>query len=280
MRVGLGYRRKLHDELMALDARALDFVELAPENYAGIGGKWRRRLHQIESKWPIITHGLALSLGGEDPLDETLIAAVAELTHQVETPHHSDHLCFSAAGGSHLHELLPIPFTRANARRIAERIKSVQSELSMPLAIENVSAYARLPEDELDEPEFLSEVIERAGCKILLDVNNVFVNATNFKKDPHDLLARMPAEQALQIHVAGFWRESDELLIDTHGEPVADPVWPLLEAALARTGPVPVLLERDHNFPPIAELMAEIAVIRRIGERVFGASNRAEATHG
>src|SRR5687767_2677219 len=117
MRVGLGYRRKLHDELMALDARALDFVELAPENYAGIGGRWRRRLLEIREKWPVVTHGLALSLGGEDPLDETLIAAVAEVVTAVQSPHHSDHVCFSSAAGSHLHELLPIPFTRANARR-------------------------------------------------------------------------------------------------------------------------------------------------------------------
>src|SRR5687767_10260846 len=122
-RVGLGYRRKLYDELMAIDRARLDFVELAPENYAGIGGRWRRRLDRIRAKWPVITHGLALSVGGEDPFDPALLEALAAFTEEVKTPHHSDHLCFSSSGGSHLHELLPIPFTRANARRVADRVR-------------------------------------------------------------------------------------------------------------------------------------------------------------
>lgn len=276
-RVGLGYRRALHDELMELPRHRLDFVEVAPENYYGLGGSWRRRLDQVRSRWPIITHGLALSVGGIDPLDSLLVDGAAEFCAEVGTPHHSDHLCWSSAGGSHLHDLLPMPFTRESAKHTARRIKSVMRAMPVPFAVENVSAYARTSEDQLEEPEFLTEVVERTGCKILLDVNNIYVNAVNFDKDPHQMLARMPAEAAVQIHVAGFFREEANLLIDTHGEAVADPVWPLLEEALKRTGPVPVLLERDFNFPPLEVLLEEVERIRRIGERVFGAPVRSSA---
>jgi uncharacterized protein (UPF0276 family) len=279
--VGLGYRKKLHDELLAIDPYRLDFVEIAPENYIGLGGNWRRRLEEVRSRWPILTHGLALSVGGEAPLDRELIRALAEFTESIATPHHSDHLCFSSIEGTHLHDLLPMACTRTAAKRTAERIKEVQAELPVPFAIENVSAYVRRKEDELDEPEFLTEVVERSGCKILLDVNNVFVNATNFGQDAHDMLRRMPAEAAVQIHIAGFLREQEDLLIDTHGEAIADPVWPLLEEALRRTGPVPVLLERDHNIPALEVLMREVEQIRAIGARVFGGGRRErEAAYG
>jgi uncharacterized protein (UPF0276 family) len=275
-RVGLGYRRALHDEMMAIDPRRIDFVEIAPENYLGLGGRWRRRLDAVKARWPIITHGLSMSLGGRDPIDRTLVEGVAAFVEEVNTPWHSDHLCWSSAGGSHLHELLPLELTRASVDRIAERYRSIESELSIPYAIENVSAYARRSEDELEEPEFVREVVERTGCKLLLDVNNIYVNAVNFGQDAHDLLARFPAEAAVQIHVAGFLREAPDLVIDTHGEAVADPVWPLLEEALKRTGPVSVLLERDFNFPPLEELLREVEIIREIGARVFGR----EAAHG
>lgn len=268
--VGLGYRRALHAELMAVDPGAVDFVELAPENYCGLGGRWRRRLEQVKARWPILTHGLALSLGGEAPLDPVLLDATAELTAELGTPHHSDHLCWSSVAGSHLHELLPMPYTRTSARRVSERIRDVASALPVPFAVENVSAYVRRPEDELDEADFIREVVERTGCGLLLDVNNVFVNATNFGLDPYALLGRMPVEAAVQLHVAGFHREG-ALLIDTHGAPVADPVWPLLAEALRRTGPRPVLLERDHHLPPLPELLAEVEHIRAIGAEVFGA---------
>lgn len=254
---------------MSLEDGALDFVELAPENYYGLGGRWKRRLDAVKSKYSIVTHGLALSLGGADPLDASLIEAIASIAEEVSTPWHSDHLCWSASGDSHLHELLPMEMTREALAHTAERIRTMQAELPVPFAIENVSAYARRPADTYSEPDFISELVERTGCKILLDVNNVYVNATNFGHDPQEFLDRFPCEAATQIHIAGFLRESSGLLIDTHGEPVADPVWPLLERALKRTGPVPVLLERDHNFPPLQELLAEVQTIRNIGAKVF-----------
>lgn len=268
--VGLGYRRPLHAELMAAEDGAVDFVELAPENYLGLGGSWRRRLDAVCATWPVITHGLALSLGGPDPLDSALLAGLASFCEAVGTPWHSDHLCFGSAGGHHSHELLPVPRTRENARRVATRVQAAAARLPVPLAIENVSVYGTWPQDELDESDFVSEVVERAGCGLLLDVNNVLVNGINFGLDPFDILARMPLAATVQIHVAGFERREEDLVIDTHGEEVDDQVWPLLEAALRLTGPVPVLLERDNHIPPLEDLLAEIATIRAIGARVFG----------
>lgn len=256
--------------MLAVDAAKIDFVEIAPENYYGLGGRWKRRLDAVKNKWPIITHGLALSLGGTDPLNSELIEANAFMAEHVGSPWHSDHLCWSASGDSHLHELLPVEFTKESAARTAERIKSVQAELPVPFAIENVSAYGRRSEDTMDEPEFIADLVDRTGCSVLLDVNNIYVNSQNFGHDPYDYLRRFPCEAATQIHVAGFFREPDGLLIDTHGEAIADPVWPLLEEALKRTGPVPVLLERDFNFPEFSELLREIEKIREIGARVHG----------
>ncbi len=271
--MGLGYRRSLHAELMEARGDLIDFVELAPENYLGLGGEWQRRLEAISGRWPVITHGLALSLGGSDPLDTELIDGVAEFVERVDSPWHSDHLCVGSAHGQHTHELLPIEMTRARAIAVAKRVVDVASSLSVPMAVENISAYGRWPSDELEEADFVTEVVERSGCALLLDVNNILVNAINFRRDPLDILSRMPVERAVQIHVAGFEAREPELLIDTHGAPVDDRVWPILEAALRRTGPIPVLLERDNDIPPLVELAAEIDTIRAIGARVFGGSS-------
>ncbi len=258
---------------MDASKESIDFVELAPENYLGLGGEWRRRLEAISRRWPVITHGLALSLGGSDPLDGALVTGVAEFVEAVASPWHSDHLCVGRAHGQHTHELLPIEMTRARAAMVAARVRDVASNLNVPMAVENISAYGRWPSDELAEADFVTEVVERADCALLLDVNNVVVNATNFGEDPLEVLKRLPLERAVQIHVAGFEAREEGLLIDTHGSPVDSSVWPVLEAALQRTGPVPVLLERDNDIPPLADLLDEISVIRAIGERVFGASS-------
>ncbi|MFO0723472.1 MAG: DUF692 domain-containing protein [Myxococcota bacterium] len=268
--VGLGYRRELHQEILDAPPGLIDFVELAPENYVGMGGEWRRKLALVRAKLPVLTHGFSLSLGGTAPLDGDLIEDLGRFCAEVGTRHHSDHACWSSMGQTHLHELLPVPFTRELAARMAARVREVASSLPVPFAVENVSSYARYPEDTMGEADFMTEVLDRADAPMLLDVNNILVNAINFKLDPFEILRRMPAERAVQIHVAGFWREREDLVIDTHGEPVDARVWPLLEEALRRTGPVPVLLERDHNFPAFSALAEEIGVIRGIGERVFG----------
>jgi uncharacterized protein (UPF0276 family) len=271
--VGLGYRRELHDALMAAPAEGIDFLELAPENYLGLGGDWRRRLDAVGARWPLITHGLAMSLAGPDPLDDAYVDAVADFVQQVGSPWHSDHLCVGLAHGRHTHELLPAEMSRAGARRVAGRVRDLASSLPVPMAVENISAYGRWPSDELSEADYVTQIVETAGCGLLLDVNNILVNAINFGEDEFEILARMPAEAAVQIHVAGFERRAPDLVIDTHSTPVHERVWPLLAAALERTGPVPVLLERDNDIPPLGELQAELDAIRAIGAQVFGAGS-------
>lgn len=260
----------MHAHYFTPEAKAaIDFVELAPENYAGLGGHWRRRIGEVRAHYPVITHGLAMSIGGPAPLDDVLIDRIAPFIAEIGTPHHSDHLCWSSTERMHTHELLPVEMTRANARRIAQRIKDVASSMPVPMAVENISRYMRHPSDELDEPEFLSEIVSIAGCGVLLDVNNVYVCSVALGFDPLNALLRMPLEATVQIHMAGHLRE-DDLVIDTHAEPIIEPVYELLAAALPRTGPVPVLLERDDKFPPFSELLAEAARLRSIGEGVFG----------
>ncbi|MFP6639918.1 MAG: DUF692 domain-containing protein, partial [Myxococcota bacterium] len=268
--VGLGFRRDFAAELFEAPSSGFDFVELAPENFLGFGGQRRRLLARAHERWPILAHGLALSLGGRDPLDPSYLGQLADFLEEIGTPHYSDHLCVSSAGGSHSHELLPLPLTRETARHTARRVREVAAALPVPFAVEHISAYARWPDDELSEPDFVTEVVERAGCGLLLDVNNLYVNSRNFGLQAEQMLERMPLEATLQIHVAGHTRRSDGLRIDSHAEPIVDAVYGLLRQALPRTGPVPVLIERDDNFPPLVELLAEVETIRRIGQEVFG----------
>jgi len=255
---------------MEAPAGAVDFVELAPENYVGSGGQWRRRLDAIRERYPVLTHGLSLSMGGEAPFDPSFLAAVAGFLRDVESPWHSDHLCWSSTEETHFHELLPIPFTRKNLERVVARVKHVQNMMPVRFAIENVSAYARHAEDEMSEAAFVREVVEQSGCALLLDVNNVFVNSQNFGGNAWSTLAELPLESVVQIHIAGFSREAPDLVIDTHGAAIDEGVYGLLTAALARTGPVPVLLERDHDIPAFEVLAAEIERIRAIGREVLG----------
>lgn len=280
-RIGLGYRRPLHDALLAAPAGLVDFVELAPENFLveddgvflPMGGERRRRLRAIQARYPILTHGLALSLGGEDPLDEALLAGIAALQPTLGSPHHSDHLCWSSAHGVHLHELLPLPFTPASARHVAARVRRARAALAQPFAVENVSAYLRHADDVWREAEWVSEIVERAEAHLLLDVNNVLVNALNFGTDPVEDLLRFPLERVLQIHVAGYRRDAPDLVVDTHGAAMDPRVLELLAIALPRTGPVPILLERDNEIPPFDLLVPELEALRATAERVFGASS-------
>lgn len=267
--VGLGFRRGLAEDLFAAPPGSFDFVELAPENFLGFGGQRRRLLTRAQAQWPILVHGLALSLGGHDPWETSYLDQLASFMEDMKTPHYSDHLCISSANGSHSHELLPVPLTRENARHLARRIREISTAMPVPFAIENISAYGRWAEDELSEPDFITEVIERADCGLLLDVNNLYVNAGNFGLEVEEMLDRMPLQATVQIHMAGHTLRDDGLRIDTHAEPIVEDVYALLRNALARTGPVPVLLERDDRFPPMTELLAEVESIRKIGQEVF-----------
>lgn len=259
---GLGLRRGLLGALQDCTVSELDFLEVAPENWIGVGGRLGKQLRALTERLPFLCHGLSLNLGGFAPLDMQLLEAIKGFLDEHGIRGYSEHLSACADDGQ-LYDLMPLPFYEESVERIATRVRTVQEVLERPLIIENVSAYARLP-GELDEASFVRAVLERADCQLLLDVNNVFVNAINFGFDPRAYIAAMPSERIAYLHVAGHYDEAPDLKIDTHGAAVIDPVWALLEHAYAVHGVRPTLLERDFNFPPIAELYGEVAQIRQL----------------
>jgi len=267
--VGIGLRAGLFADLISAPPEELAFVELTPENYLVRGGRYAAMLRQAAERWPVVTHGLSLSLGGPDPLDVAHLHALGALLNDVGTPWHSDHLSFGSVDGVMLHDLLPVPFTRAAVRHVGERIARAQEILRVPLAVENITYYAAGTGAEMDEGDFVSEVVGATSAGLLLDVNNVYVNSKNHGFDARAMLEKMPLRRVVQIHVAGHDASDPDLLVDTHAEPVADDVYSLLKWVLERTGPVPVLLERDDHFPPWEELCAELrrlhAMVRAAG---------------
>lgn len=278
--VGLGLRWEILDEVAQAGGLPIDFFEIAPENYLGRGGLYPALLEQIAARYPLSSHGLSLSIGGSAPLDHDDLRALKALLDQLGCAVCSDHLCFASAGSAHLHELLPLPFRTEHVPRIAARVREVEDVLERPLLLENVTYYAHAARRELSEAEFLSRVLEASGAGLLLDLNNVFVNAYNHRQDPYALLEHIPLERVREIHIAGHeLREQParagaparRWCIDTHGAAVCDPVLELLEWTLLRTGPVPVLLERDNRVPPLEELLGELARVRAVYERALGA---------
>ncbi len=258
---GLGLRRALMGPLLSMDSNSVDFLELAPENWIGVGGRYGEGLEQLGERFPFIMHGLSLDIGGPDPLDDELLDGVAELMQRFQVPIYSEHLTYCAADG-HLYDLLPIPFTDEAVHYVSERIGRVQDRLGMPLVLENASYYAQAHKD-LDEAAFISAVVAESGCELLLDVNNVYVNSINHGYDPLTFIDALPLDSVSYLHIAGHYDEADDLKVDTHGTDVIDPVWALLNDTYARLGAVPTLLERDFNFPSLDSLLQEIARIRQ-----------------
>jgi uncharacterized protein (UPF0276 family) len=259
---GLGLRRALLGPLLDCDSRAFDFVEVAPENWIGVGGSLGRRFAAACERYPMVCHGLSLSIGGPDALDEPFLHRLRRFLDRYKVAIYSEHLSYCTDGG-HLYDLMPIPFTEEAVGYVAGRIRRVQEILGRRIALENVSYYAA-PHQELREIDFINAVLETADCDLLLDVNNIYVNSVNHRYDAHEFLHALPASRVRYIHVAGHYREADDLIVDTHGAAVVDPVWALLDAAYAHAGLQPTLLERDFNIPALAELEAEIATIREI----------------
>jgi len=261
--VGLGLRGVFAGQVDAGQADGqVPFFEISPENHMRRGGAGPARLARIAERFPIVTHGLAMSLGGLEPLDPGYFAQLRPFLDRFDasrTRWHSDHLCFCGVDGKALHDLLPVPFTSASARRIAARVCEAADRLERPMAIENISYYLPLGKPALDEPDFVTELLERADCSLLLDVNNVFVNAQNHGFDPHQWLAKIPLERVVQMHVAGheFWDSSETLIIDTHGAPVRTEVDALLAEVIERRGALPVLFEWDTNIPELPAVLAE-----------------------
>ena len=250
-------------ELAARDDRLeVDFLEIAPENWIGVGGRFSRRFRDLTARYPFVSHGLSLSLGGPGPLDRAYLERLRRFLDEHAVLCYSEHLSYCSDDG-HLYDLMPIPFTEAAARRVATRIVEVQEALGRRIAVENVSYYAA-PGAEMSELEFLNAVLELADCDLMLDVNNVYVNAINHGYDARAFLAGVPAQRVVYMHVAGHYVEAEDLRVDTHGSDVCAPVWELLAAAYRHCGVRPTVLERDFNIPPLDVLMQEVAVIRRL----------------
>jgi uncharacterized protein (UPF0276 family) len=260
---GLGFRRDLIAELKAGVPPAIDFFEVAPENWIDMGGRFARDLRQFTEAWPFVCHGLSLSLGGTAPLDEALLLRIKAFMRQHGMTLYTEHLSYCSDHGQ-LYDLLPIPATHEAVRHVAARIRRTQDILETRIAIENASFYVAAPINEMSEPEFINAVLEEADCDLHLDVNNVYVNSVNFAYDPVDFLRAMPAARIVYMHTAGHYREAEDLIIDSHGTSVIDPVWQLLDTAYELFGPQPTLLERDYNIPPLAELAAEVERIARL----------------
>lgn len=245
---------------------AIDFLELAPENWMGMGGVWRKDLSRFAAQRPIVAHGLSLSLGGPAPLDEAFLQRVKHFFDEHDIALYTEHLSWCSDDGQ-LYDLLPIPFTAEAVEHVAKRIRRTQEILERRIAVENASYYVAPPTAEMSESEFIRQVVEAADCDLHLDVNNVYVNSVNFGFDPVRFIDALPADRVVYIHVAGHYREARDLIIDTHGADVIDPVWDLLEHSYARLGPLPTLLERDFNLPPLSELLREVSYIRTLQHR-------------
>jgi len=259
---GLGLRRDLMGPLADAPQSGADFFEVAPENWLGVGGAPGRQLRRFTERFPFVCHGLSLSIGGPTPLDMALVARIKGFIAEHRVRAYSEHLAYCSDEG-HLYDLLPIPFTEEAVHYVAARIRQVQDALGQRIAMENVSYYAA-PGKQLEEIDFLNAVLTEADCDLLLDVNNIYVNSVNHGYDAAEFLDRLPGERIAYIHVAGHFAEADDLLVDTHGAAVIDPVWSLLEQAYSRFGVAPTLLERDFNLPALPDLLAEVGIIARL----------------
>jgi uncharacterized protein (UPF0276 family) len=260
---GLGFRRELIAALKIRVPAAIDFFELAPENWIDLGGAHGRDLRRFTERYPFVCHGLSLSLGGPTPLDELLLHKTRQFmdTHGIQL--YTEHLSYCSDDG-HLYDLLPIPFTEEAVKYVAARIRRAQDILERRIAIENASFYVAAPIADMDEADFIRAVLLEADCDLHLDVNNVYVNSVNHRYDPVEFIRTLPTGRIVYMHMAGHYREADDLLIDTHGAAVIDPVWALLDETYRIHGVAPTLLERDFNIPPLAELTREVERIARI----------------
>jgi len=240
----------------------VDFMEVAPENWIGVGGRLGKQFRALAERYTVALHGLSLDIGGPDEIDTDLVQSVKTLMDDIDAPLYSEHLTYCAAEG-HLYDLLPIPFTEEAVHHVAQRIHQVQDIIGRALVLENASYYAQ-PHTDLSEAEFIRAVLDESGAELLLDVNNIYVNSINHSYDPIEFLASLPLEKAVYIHVAGHYDEAEDLKVDTHGADVIDPVWAILEQAYQRVGPLPTLLERDFNLPPLGKLLDEVRQIRQL----------------
>lgn len=267
--VGLGFRRDISDEILNLNAiDSPSFVEIAPENWIDLGGYWGKILKSISERFPITSHGLSLSIGSPDPLDWEYIKKIKAFLKENNISIYSEHLSYSQSNNAHLYDLLPIPFRQDAVKHIVQRIKEVQDFLEMPIALENVSYYTPVAA-EMDEATFISSIVHESGCKLLLDVNNVYVNSFNHNYDAKEFISNLPLSEVQYIHMAGHEKVEEDLIIDTHGQPIISEVFELFEWTLPQINKVPVLLERDFNFPEMNEIVAELNMLEAITQKCW-----------
>lgn len=266
---GLGFRRDLMAALEEQVPDCIDFFEIAPENWIGTDQNSSQRLRAFTERYPFVCHGLSLSLGGLTALDTELLGKIKCFLGEHNIPLYTEHLSWCSDHG-HLYDLLPIPFTEDAVKHVSTRIRQTQDILEQQIGIENASFYMQAPISEMDEATFINAVLEEAGCLLHLDVNNVYVNSVNHAYDPREFLLKLPKDKVVYLHMAGHYQEKPDLLIDTHGAPVIDPVWELLDFTYQHFGIAPTLLERDFNIPPLADLVPEVERIASLQRKHAG----------
>jgi hypothetical protein len=263
---GLGLRPVYYDEIVSTRP-AIDWFEIISENYMTGGGRPTAMLERVRADYPIVMHGVAMSLASTDPLDYDYLRELKALAERVEPAWVSDHLAWTGVHGVCLHDLLPIPYTQEALDHVAERVMRVQDFLGRRLVVENASTYVAFRESEMSEWAFVNELARRADCLLLLDVNNVFVSGFNHDFDAGEFIDTIDVDRVAQFHMAGHTDQGTHK-IDTHDQPVCEGVWALYERARRRFGPVSTMIERDDNFPPLAELLAELDRMREISARI------------
>jgi uncharacterized protein (UPF0276 family) len=262
---GLGLRRDFLNEYDALDQSDVDFMEVAPENWIPYGGRLKEQFKRYADRFPFVIHGLSLSIGGPTPLDIDFVKQVADFIKTYDIQCYSEHLSYCSDDGQ-MYDLMPIPFTEEAVHYVANRIKQVQDIIGQQIAMENVSYYAA-PGQEMSELEFLLAVLEEADCKLLLDVNNIYVNSINHQYDAEQFLKALPKQRIAYGHIAGHYDEADDLKVDTHGSDVKPEVWSLLDMAYEQFGVFPTLLERDFNIPKMSQLLKEVEQIKALQDK-------------
>lgn len=265
---GLGLRTVHYDEILSKKPK-VDFFEILTENYMIPGGSPLDYLDKIRAHYPMVMHGVSLSIGSTDPLNQDYLKALKELVHRIEPVFISDHLCWTGVQGLNMHDLLPLPYTEETISHVVSRIQQVQDFLSRPILIENVSSYVTFLESQMTEWTFIKEIAARSGCYILLDVNNIYVSSVNHGFNPINYLDAMPKDSVAQIHLAGHTHDGD-YIIDTHDMPVTPEVWSLYAKAIERFGWVSTMVERDENIPPLKALLDELNHAKIIAEQVMG----------
>lgn len=272
---GLGLRSAHYEDVLA-GPRRVDWFEILSENYMVPGGKPLHYLDRIRADYPLVMHGVSLSIGSTDPLNEDYLRALVQLADRVQPAWISDHLCWTGVAGRNMHDLLPLPYDEETLAHVVGRVRQVQDVLGRRILLENVSSYLTYKRSDMTEWDFLREVCERADCLILLDVNNIYVSSVNHGFDPIEYLDAVPTGRVQQIHLAGH-RNLDTHIIDTHDEPIVDPVWDLYAQAVRRFGPVSTMIERDDNIPPFAELVGELDHARAIASAALAPTEAVSA---